>query len=216
MHRLASIVLMISTSFVLGCASEEPSFHSPPSAPRTPTPAPAIPMAAPAPTRGEAPLPVVAGPLSAATTVCHQRAIAALLANPGHILPARADLECACEGGEPTSCAALGSLHAADGEAPDPALSLAALRRACALDDSFGCTNLGVALSGLYGDPAGARDAWLRGCDLGDGLGCANAASSIGLGRAGPPDVSRARELYRLACERGDTRSCTYLATIGL
>lgn len=203
-------ILLLMIAVVTSCSGEEPSFHA--------RPAPSAPVTATeaeAPVAEEAPLPVLGAPLSAETTACHERAAAVLASDPSRGLAVLADLECACRGGEPTSCAAVGALLRAEGEAPDPSRSLAAYRRACDLGDSFGCTNLGTTLSREHADPAGALEAYLRACDLGDAVGCANAGASIGLGRAGPPDIERSRELFRLACERGDAPSCAHLTTIG-
>ena len=93
------------------------------------------------------------------------------------------------------------------------------LVKACELDDSPSCNNVGAAWSeGNNGatrvDHAQARTYYEKACKLDNGLGCFNLGNVYRLGEGLPVDLKRAFEYFKRACDLAEAKGCTELAII--
>lgn len=175
----------------------------------------------------EPPAPVVEAPCATAEA-CMTAATRALQA--GDSVRAAEYLGVACDRGDATGCNEAGTLLESD-----PTQRLARFRRACELDEPFGCANLGrvaadthealdAAEKGCNLDAkvcdSGARVAidaqeWVRaramaerGCIDTVDVACGTLGSLLAKGLGGPQDTTRAVPLLERGCRAGDENAC--------
>lgn len=175
----------------------------------------------------EPPAPVSEAPCASAEA-CMTEAKRAL--DAGDAVRAIEFLGLACDHGDAMGCNEAGTLLE-----NDPTQRLARLRRACELDEPFGCANLGLlapdrregldaAEKGCNLDPkvcdSGARVAvdakeWVRaramaerGCTDTVDVACGSLGSLLAMGLGGPKDTARAVPLLERGCKAGDENAC--------
>jgi TPR repeat protein/serine/threonine protein kinase len=112
-------------------------------------------------------------------------------------------------------------LAVGEGVAAEPAAARKLLEQACDAGELHACVNLGgLVRSGVAGEPDAARAATLfeRACGRGNAGACGEYASLLWHGRGGVArDRTRARELFRKACDGGEEDSClnVYVDDVG-
>jgi hypothetical protein len=79
---------------------------------------------------------------------------------------------------------------------------------AAAIEAEFHCLELGPRASADAPECAEAVEVMDRACHLGQGLACRAAARLVGRWSDGDPEV--VQRFHRLACEHGDTQSCSF------
>src|SRR5690606_27296417 len=117
----------------------------------------------------------------------------------------------ACDDNDGIACGALGSmLETGVGVARDVGASLTRRQRACHLRNSLACHEAARLLMQV-GDEATlakAREFLEHGCRIGDPAQCGTLAIMVRHGRGGLPDETRARALWREACQRRHLAAC--------
>jgi uncharacterized protein len=106
------------------------------------------------------------------------------------------------------ACALLGALRLKT----DPDRAIALFHRACDVDDTFACYNLGVLFSNgehVGQSDATAADYFTRACDHGDGEACYWLSLQYRDGSGVNQDADRAKELMNKACEAGYEKACS-------
>jgi TPR repeat protein len=119
-----------------------------------------------------------------------------------------------CYGGYDQSCRSLGKVYADDGDGKKAARFY---QRACDSGDSIGCLEAAKlyskGMAGLKADPAKAVEDWRVACL--DDIVIVDACYAAGLGyekgTGVDADATRAKALYRRACDKDHAPSCTRL-----
>lgn len=123
-----------------------------------------------------------------------------------------------CDAGEVEYCRNLAVYELQDGK--DAARGVAAVRRACELDDGAACAKLGLWLA--TGFPRGGVKRNIdeslamldRSCAMGAGAGCTEIGRYVAAGRSDPGDplLTRAITYLERACDRSDREGCVWWA----
>ena len=122
----------------------------------------------------------------------------------------------ACAAGNVVTCEDLAQRYA-DGKDKNPVKWIAYLEKACNLNSSAACNNLGVAwakgeTAASRIDLAKARAYYRKACGLADGLGCFNVANFYRLGEGTGVDLKLALANYSKSCDLAEAKGCTELA----
>jgi TPR repeat protein len=122
----------------------------------------------------------------------------------------------ACANGDATMCFELSERYyeGTDGATKDPKKAMGFLEKACNLNQSFACNNLGTNWSdGKDGAPnvdhAKAAGLYKKACSLGNGLGCFNYGNVFRLGEGVEVDKFAALTNFKKSCELGEAKGCT-------
>lgn len=133
--------------------------------------------------------------------------------------------ERACDADDPHGCDGLAMLLAVGRGVPrDPARARTLLRRACRPSYPNACNALGAAYETANGgpkEPAQARELFTMACERGVDVACYNLAEHDKAGRSVVPQgtdlpslYARAARGFRVACNEGKQRDCTFLAIL--
>jgi TPR repeat protein len=126
------------------------------------------------------------------------------------------DCRAQCEQGDRGSCHELGRLNQVGGGGlpKDLAQARTLFEKSCGLDDSGGCSDLGIALltgEAAQNDPARAAQSFDKACKLGEANGCFNLANLYWDGTGVTADKAKAFSLYDQSCNAGKAAGCINL-----
>lgn len=133
---------------------------------------------------------------------------------PTPVLDPQAELARACDAGDATACARLGTQRL---DAGDTQRGIPLLRKACEARDIGACARLGAVHEhgqGIPADPVEAERLYRLACDLGQGkvAACTDLASV--LTRVGDARRAEAHAILDHACDADEPRACSYLGLI--
>jgi hypothetical protein len=150
----------------------------------------------------------------------HRIAIALLAMTATARADEAADVK-ACNAGKAKVCLELAERYreGTDGTAQDPAKAIRFHEKACKLNESRACNNLGTAWSeGKHGAPkvnhAKARPFYEKACKLKNGLGCFNLGNVHRLGEGVKIDLKLALASFKKSCDLDEAKGCTELAIL--
>jgi uncharacterized protein len=118
----------------------------------------------------------------------------------------------ACEGGDTTSCIALGTLHesGAPGAAQNALLAENYFRRACYRSAADGCAHFGRLV--YVRNPSEAQNAFKQACIRRDPIGCA--ALNVLYGEKHVVVAPAMRQELLMSCMKGNPRSCSIVGLL--